>query len=305
MSHDTDTDTNTKNSGGETIIGNVESIRGEIGTNRPFLSIIYPQKNKNSFPVTEQKNIIGRGEHVSIVLADDMASREHCQYWLSDKGVVVEDMGSTNGTLIDNQLIKQTVLTQESRLLIGEHIFKLEYKNDRELEEDKKLLHAATTDALTGISNRRNLMERASSLYAQCSNNDRELAIIMLDIDHFKKVNDKWGHPAGDLVIKRVAQLLAAQCADADICGRYGGEEFLVLLPDRHKEGVLDFCEDLRKQIEKFSFTWRGEDIPVTVSIGASNGKGNELPGLEETVGLADTSLYKAKESGRNCVSSD
>ena len=301
MSDDTDT-ANIKSSASETVVGDLASIQSSIGKNLPFLSIIYPQSSKDTFSIMEKKQIIGRGQHAAVVLDDEMASREHCQFWLSAEGVIIEDMGSTNGTMIDNKLINQSVLSQQSRLLIGEHIFKLEYKNERELEYDKKLIHAARTDALTGISNRRDLMERAESLYKQCSNNDRVLAVIMLDIDHFKKVNDNWGHPAGDVVIKRVAQLLAAHCSSADICGRYGGEEFVALLPDKSKTAVVDFCEGLRKQIEDFSFTWGGEDIPITVSLGASVGEGSDLPGLETSIGNADACLYKAKEGGRNCL---
>ncbi len=301
MSDDTDT-ANTKNTGGETVIGDALSIQEKIGQSLPFLSIIYPPNNQNTYSVANKKQIIGRGNHVSIVLDDEMASREHCCFWLENDGVVIEDLGSTNGTMIDNQLISKAVLNQESRLIVGDHIFKLEYKNERELEYEKKLLHAATTDALTGISNRLNLMERAESIYQQCYNNERSLTVVMLDIDHFKQVNDKWGHPAGDLVIKRVAQLLAAHCSNADICGRYGGEEFLALLPDKSKSAVIDFCEGLRKQIEDFSFTWGGEAIPVTVSLGASIAEGSELPGLNASIEYADASLYKAKESGRNCL---
>ncbi|MGV6826620.1 MAG: GGDEF domain-containing protein [bacterium] len=299
MTDDTDI-ASARESAGETVIGSISEIHAKIGKNLPFLSIIYPQNKKNLFKVTEEPQVIGRGETASVVLDDDMASRAHCEFWLENEGVFVRDLGSTNGTLIDNALIETAQLTQESRLLIGDHILKLEYKNEHELEYDKKLIQAATTDALTGIANRRTLMDRARELYNQCLSNDRSLALVMLDIDHFKRVNDNWGHPAGDLVIKRVAQLLAAQCSSADICGRYGGEEFMVLLPDRSKTSVVDFCEGLRKQVEDFVFSWGGENIPVTISLGASIGEGRELPGLEQSVSQADDALYQAKEGGRN-----
>lgn len=285
---------------GETVARGPAYVHAKIGKNLPFLTIIYPHESKGTYLITDEKQIIGRGKHAAIVLNDDLASREHCQFWLGQQGVIIKDMVSTNGTIIDSQTIDEAVLSQESRLLIGTHIFKLEYKNEHELEYDKKLLQAATLDALTGIANRKTLMERARSLYGQCAHNERTLALVMVDIDHFKRVNDSLGHPAGDQVIKQVAQVLAENCSSKDICGRYGGEEFMMLLPDKHYSDLENLCQSVRKQIKDTHFTWEGGAIRVTISMGASVGEGAKLPGLEASVEHADRLLYEAKERGRN-----
>ena len=163
------------------------------------------------------------------------------------------------------------------------------------------------TDPLTGLFNRshfeeymRNEEPRITSLPA--GSDHRNLSIIMGDIDYFKKINDKYGHPAGDFVIKTVAQIFQKTFRKTDIICRYGGEEFLVILPASDVQGTIVAAEKARDAIEKFQFDFEGSTIPVTMSFGVAQLiVGQELG--KDTISRADAALYQSKHNGRNQVS--
>lgn len=154
----------------------------------------------------------------------------------------------------------------------------------------------ATFDALTGVYNRRSIMALANEL-GRPADRGSELSILMIDIDHFKEINDTYGHPAGDDAIRRVSQLLRAEVRANDMVGRYGGEEFIVLMPDTGAAGAAHVAEKLRGAIaERIT-----SPAPITISVGVATGiRGKHL--LEQILARADTALYDAKQAGRNCV---
>jgi len=286
-----------------TLIGDAESINAQIGRSIPYLSIVYPRDFVDRYQLGPNPVIIGRGQQADIILADDMISREHCQVWVGDEGIMVEDLGSTNGTKIDNQPIRRKTMALHSRLQLGQFVLKAEYKDNEEIQYDQQLLKAATTDPLNGIANRQHLMERSEALFGLCRGGARMLTVAMLDIDHFKNVNDTWGRPAGDQVIKGVASILSSQCRIGDICGRYGGEEFLFVLPDISIEDAFSACEKIRVSVESTEFVWDGERMPVTVSVGMFGRAGRDHSTLEMAIERADHALYKSKADGRNRIS--
>ena len=158
------------------------------------------------------------------------------------------------------------------------------------------------TDGLTGLYNRRAWEELLSAEYKRNERNGGNAVLAMFDIDHFKRINDTHGHPAGDEVIRRVAETLNEVKREADIAGRYGGEEFGVVLVDTDIEGGRRFGERLRNAIEALQIPVAGEIIRFTVSVGLAE-VGNYPKGYEYWLGLADQALYHAKENGRNRVS--
>jgi diguanylate cyclase (GGDEF)-like protein len=162
------------------------------------------------------------------------------------------------------------------------------------------LIQHAKIDPLTGLPNRRALDERLQQEWARLLRHGGNLSVIMADIDHFKNVNDRFGHPAGDQVLRHVARLLAAGCRESDVPARYGGEEFVVITPETSLSDALKFADRLRVSICVQPLMVQGRAVETTVSFGVADNEGLASP--EELVQLADDALYRAKSAGRNCV---
>lgn len=166
---------------------------------------------------------------------------------------------------------------------------------------NQQLKEVSRIDGLTGLFNRRYWQERFEREYKMAMRNEPDICAIMLDIDHFKKVNDTYGHHAGDLVIQRLAKLIKLATRETDISGRYGGEEFTIVLPDTTEKTATVMAERLRELVEKDAVAYEDINIKFTISIGiaqhsASYNRSSQW--LED----ADKALYQAKESGRNKV---
>lgn len=165
---------------------------------------------------------------------------------------------------------------------------------------DQEIMHLAMTDCLTQIPNRRALMERAGQAMARRSG--LPLALLMIDVDHFKRINDIHGHPIGDEVLRQVVERLRGRLRGCDLLGRYGGEEFCVLAPDTDLNGALNLAESLRESIEFTPFITEKGALPVSVSIGMALCPLNTRRELKDILIEADSALYTAKQTGRNKV---
>jgi diguanylate cyclase (GGDEF)-like protein len=162
------------------------------------------------------------------------------------------------------------------------------------------LVRHGLVDALTELSNRRALMDRLEQEWSRMQRHGGVLSLIMTDIDHFKQVNDRHGHPAGDRVLRAVAKVLANHCRRPDTPGRYGGEEFAVVCPDADAQGAAILAERYRRQIEETHVPVDEGEVRVTASFGV--GDSTSAASREELIKTADDALYRAKESGRNRV---
>jgi diguanylate cyclase (GGDEF)-like protein len=216
--------------------------------------------------------------------------------------VRVQDMGSTNGTFIDGIQVDDEILKPESRLQLGEIILKVEYLDAQEKALDEKIFEDATTDALTKVPNRRWFEERARAEVASAQRSGRFLHLVMFDIDFFKRVNDDYGHQAGDFILQEVAQVLKRALREEDLMGRYGGEEFILLLRESSPQGAWKVADRIREAIEGCRLIFEGQRIPVTASMGLCSRIGSDVQDLEHLIAAADQALYKAKEQGRNQV---
>jgi diguanylate cyclase (GGDEF)-like protein len=160
----------------------------------------------------------------------------------------------------------------------------------------------AMKDMLTGLSNRRAISDQLHMAVSLAQRQGQFLSVLMLDIDHFKRINDSYGHQAGDVVLSGVAQTLASRLRVQDQIGRFGGEEFLVILPDTALEGALTLAEALRVAVECTPTPWGAHAIPATISIGVRGGVVTGADTDDGLVGAADTAMYRAKQDGRNRV---
>jgi len=174
-------------------------------------------------------------------------------------------------------------------------------KRVKELEmELKKAQQEAKIDFLTKLYNKRALDEFLHMRESEFNRFGRNYSIVMFDLDHFKKINDTYGHEAGDVILRSFATILKKDSRDIDIVGRYGGEEFMAILSETDLEGALQYAKKVNEHVQRAKFMYKGKRIPVTVSAGVAQRK--DCTSLEETINKADANLYKAKNAGRNQV---
>ncbi len=267
-----------------------------------YLRIIYPESQCKCYELQDKPLTIGRGNDADIKLNDDLISRNHCKVSILNDQLIVEDLGSTNGTLIDGKTISCQVLKFDERLQVGPYVMKIEHKDPHEVQFEKNLFTAATTDGLTGLLNRRCFNERSLQQLENCSSEQQQFSLVMLDIDHFKQINDCYGHPAGDKVIKSIAGMLNNNKRCNDLIGRYGGEEFIMMLPQTCSKEAAAFCERIRSNIENLSIRYEEHHIRVTVSIGIISLTSSTEKNMETLIEMSDHCLYQAKNQGRNRI---
>lgn len=183
-----------------------------------------------------------------------------------------------------------------ARVAAAAHVKKLQ---DRLRERNADLETMSRTDLLTGLYNRRHLSDVLTRQHAIAQRNNLPLGLILLDLDHFKQVNDTYGHAAGDQVLCEVARRMRGQLRTGDVAGRWGGEEFLVVLPDSDDAGAAQVAERIRQALAVEPVHFAGHDIAVTMSAGSAV---DATAAPQELISLADTCLYRAKATGRDRV---
>lgn len=178
----------------------------------------------------------------------------------------------------------------------------LDGKN-RQLEEaNRQLRLLSITDGLTGLFNHRHVHELLREEYERSKRSGEALAVAMMDLDRFKLLNDTHGHPTGDIILSETARLLKENAREVDMIGRYGGEEFIAILPGADEDAALQFAERVREAVEGFEFHHEGKRIRMTVSAGVASARAAELRLPDDLIKFADRALYDAKDSGRNRV---
>jgi diguanylate cyclase (GGDEF)-like protein len=245
---------------------------------------------------------IGRDTANDVVLDDTEVSRHHARVEARGRGWVLMDVGSTNGTFLnDRELEGCAKLVRGDRLKIGSHIFKFLTGDDVESAYHDEIYQLSITDNLTGIPNRRALRDEFAREFSRARRHALPTSFLMLDIDRFKDVNDTFGHLAGDAVLARVASAARAATRDGDTVARYGGEEIAVLMPQTDLVEAAVVAERIRAAIADLVIEYRGLAIQVTVSVGCAALCNLDMD-FDDLVQRADAKLYEAKAAGRNCV---
>ena len=291
-----------------------ETVITEIGKRQPpaspgndSLVVIYAKDESlrgKRFKLEKSPLTIGRIPDNDVVLEDDAVSRRHAQVEQRAETWFIVDVGSRNGTLHnEGELAKEAALGHGDRIKIGSTIFKYLTGADAESAYFEEVFKLTITDGLTQVNNRRHFDETLEREFLRARRHQRPLALLVLDIDYFKRINDQFGHLAGDQVLRELASLVQGRVRRDETVARYGGEEFVVLLPETGVDGAVSLAENLRARIEAHVFVFQGVTIPVTVSIGCAEASAADST-APDLFRRADEKLYAAKQGGRNRVSS-
>ncbi len=277
------------------------------GSGTDCLVVIYTTEKAllgKRFVLEESPLRIGRGPDNHIVLEGDSVSRRHTH--LERRGVntwhAVDDR-STNGTYVnEDQIPGEVKLENGDRIKVGPTILKFLSGADAEAKYHEEIYRMTIIDGLTQINNKRFLVEALERDVMRARRHERELCAMMFDIDHFKGINDQYGHLAGDHVLRELARVVSDRIRRDEVFARYGGEEFAIILPETDLAGAVQLAEILREKVETHNFEFQGEKIAVTISMGCALLK-DEMTGTD-LITAADTKLYEAKRGGRNRVCS-
>jgi two-component system cell cycle response regulator len=247
---------------------------------------------------------VGRHPTNALRVDEESISRFHARISRDADGFFVEDLGSRNGTFVGGERNGPHRLRDGAWLTFGAQVsFRFTVTDAREERLLRRLYESSTRDALTGSYNRSHFDERLRAEVAFAARHSTEASLVLLDIDHFKRVNDTYGHPAGDSVLKEVAALGQRSLRAEDVFARFGGEEFAVILRGIHLRGAARLGERLRAALEMSPITVDGQAIRATLSAGcASIACCTPPPTPDELVRIADRRLYIGKQNGRNRV---
>jgi diguanylate cyclase (GGDEF)-like protein len=245
--------------------------------------------------------IIGRSENAKIRINDESVSRVHAHLSVREGQYILEDAQSKNGTFVEGNKIESRALAEDDIVALGGvTVLKFCFVDERQERTHRRLLAAAVRDPLTGVYNRLHFDERLSAECASARRHRRPLCLLMIDIDDFKPINDRYGHPFGDHVLRGVAAAIQQTIRREDVVFRYGGEEFAVLVRETGMLGALRLADRLRERVASISFA--DDSVEDTVEVRISVGAAEFDPTTDERdlVARADGGLYSAKRTGKN-----
>jgi len=266
-------------------------------------------------PLGRERLSLGRGSDSDLHLPEPEVSRHHAVLTLSpgegeSQAVQIMDLGSTNGTFVNGHRLEQPnqplLLHHGDVLRVGAHAFKLKHLDAVERHYHEAILAQTTLDQLCGVSNRATVLSFLAKQSDLSRRYRRPLSLILCDLDHFKGINDRWGHAAGDEVLRFFGALMMGRLRASDQVGRIGGEEFLLVLPETAVKEALNVAEALRKALELAEIPIEGskEFIRVTCCFGIAQLSERDADG-GSLLARADVALYHAKGAGRNRVEFD
>ena len=265
------------------------------------LVIIYGDDLGRRVPLGNEPCIIGRSSKCDVQLDQESVSRNHARINRQRATYVIRDLGSTNGTYVNDELVDEVVLRDGDQIKVGRTIFKFIVSGNMEAQYHEEIYRLMTVDGLTELHNKRFFNEALERESSRSQRYSRAFSLVLFDIDHFKKINDTFGHLAGDSVLRQLGALVRTKVRRDDIPARTGGEEFGVIVPEVGREGAIQLAEKLRASVEAAVFKFEGTHIPITISIGVAEWA-DPIADPQELVKVADEHLYEAKRGGRNRV---
>ncbi len=285
----------------KTVLTPIAKVKPKAQPRDACLVMIYGSDIGHRQNLPEGTFFIGRAESCDIHIDEEEISRKHSRVTNRKNQVLITDLGSTNGTYVNDDIIDERLLADGDLIKVGRAVFKFLTSGNIETAYHEEIYNLSTTDGLTQLHNKRYLLDNLDLEISRCHRYGRALSLIILDIDHFKRVNDIFGHLAGDYVLKHMSTAIRANIRKEDMMARFGGEEFVVILPEVDSFGARTCAEKIRMLVETTNFMYDGAKLPVTVSLGVVFCT-DEVRDSMELIRRADFQLYEAKRQGRNRV---
>lgn len=254
--------------------------------------------------ITKNDMTIGRSVETELYISDASLSRSHAKFEVAGNDIFILDLGSTNKTIVNGMPLAPMTkrkLVNNDQIKTGNVIFKFLEKGNLESMANQHVFDKAQKDALTGAFSKGALLEKGPEAMKRAEVLTEPLSVVTFDIDHFKKINDTYGHPGGDYVLKELGQLMQSKLVRSnDYFARYGGEEFVVILQATPVKTAQEVAERIRQTVEAHPFQFEGKPIKVTISIGVSTRATQDS--WDKIYNRADQALYQSKQTGRNKV---
>ncbi len=292
----------------EVLTGVQETLNRELQNAKQqeaCLIVIRGPEQGHRFFLTNDTMVVGRDATADISIPDKSISRQHARLEKAGENIVIVDMGSANGTIINGKKMPPSSpaqLAKEDMVRLGNVILKYVPAGAYEILFYGDMDSKAYTDSLTQISNKRYLEERLDAEFKRSRALGDDFSVVFMDVDFFKKLNDQFGHDAGDFVLRELASLVRGKfVGPKDVFARYGGEEFVICYVKKTAQQAAESAELIRAGIQSHAFVFQGQRLPVTMSFGVA-----ELDSLMEhqnaLLKKADGALYDSKRGGRNRV---
>jgi two-component system, cell cycle response regulator len=284
----------------------VEAVPAQSERSRGVLMVIGGQQTGRVLSLSVGPSVtIGRSAKATHTIDEPSVSSIHARIIRAEPRYILADEQATNGTFVNGERLTEPAnLTDGDRVQLGP-VLVLRFTLVSEAEERslKMVYESAHRDGLTGVFNRKHIEERLDAEIAYADRHGKALSVIMLDLDHFKKINDEHGHQAGDETLRVVGSIMQRGSRVEDIVGRYGGEEFVIVVRDTSGTAAAVVAERVRSQITQAKIEYGGRTLSVTASAGvASLACCGEKKSRETIIRIADERLYQAKLRGRNRV---
>lgn len=285
-----------------TVSRDMRSLVGTASQQQALLIVLTGARIGTRSILGETAVDVGRGSACQLILDADSVSRRHARIEWNGREHRLVDLGSTNGTFVNGSRVKDAILRDGDRIGIGKALLKYLAGGNIEGAYHEEIQRLMRFDALTGVFNKRSFEESLRLAVFATRTKPKPIGLIVFDLDHFKKINDRHGHMAGDHVLCEMAKAVKEILHPDQVFGRVGGEEFAVLWEGSDLRASVDHAEKIRTCVASHRFSFEGSHLPVTVSVGVAArpiGADEEPERLYER---ADEKLYQAKASGRNRV---
>lgn len=280
-----------------------DELRARSQRDRAYLIVLQGSNVGEMHEIERGEMVLGRGQTASVRLNDEGVSRKHARVIRSGDNYIIEDLNSSNGTLVNGTSVTQRILEDGDKISLGSiTILKFTYHDHLDVDFQQRMLDAALRDGLTKAFNKRYFVGRLETELAYAKRHITPLSLVMFDVDHFKRVNDTYGHLAGDYVLMRISKITQNTVRTEDVFARYGGEEFAVLCRGVNLSNAGILGERLRSAMELSTFEHEGTRMPITISVGVAAFPELQIETPEQLIGAADEALYQAKRTGRNRV---
>ena len=284
----------------------------ELGrATQPCLLLYSGAEAGQRFDLEPGAQIVGRVSHAPVRIEGSGVSRQHAELLVGAGTVLLHDLGSSNGTLVNEQRIQQPTALKDGDLIrLGAVVLRFHTHNSVDLLLHDRIYRQATVDPSTGAFNRKFLFESLRRAFAKARRNGTPLSVICYDLDHFKQVNDAFGHAAGDIVLRVTTTVALAELRDSDLLARVGGEEFTLLLDNTPAVGAMELAERIRAEMAQFPIelpdpaarhSTKPAEHRQTVSLGVAELK-PEMADEHALLQAGERALYLAKRRGRNQV---